>query len=91
MGGHNPVPMSHLGAWPARRVGLLALGWVVLAGVAALVCFVQAAPAAVPGAEGESPLLVVEHVPRWFSVGLLPPALLLAAWRWRRSRSRGAA
>jgi hypothetical protein len=87
MGEHNPVPMSHLGAWPPRRVALLVLGWVALAGVAALVCFVQAAPVATPGGGGEAPLLVVEHVPRWLSVGLLPPALLLAAWRWRRFRS----
>ncbi len=91
MGEHHPVPMSHLGAWPVRRLALLALGWVALAGAAALVCFVQAAPAAVPGGGREGPLLVVEHVPRWLSVGLLPPALLLVAWWWRRSRSQGAA
>ena len=81
--------ISGLGSWPARRVTLLALSWVALAGVAALVCFVQAAAEVVPRNGG--PYLVVEHVPRWLIVGLLPPSLFLTLWRWRWSRSSGAA
>ena len=83
------VPISHLGAWPARRVALVALGWIALGGVAALVCFVLAGRASEP--QGVGPHLVVEHVPRWLTVGLVPPALLLVVWRWRGSGKQGAA
>lgn len=83
------MPLSGPGSRPARCVTLLALGWVALAGVAALVCFVQAAAEVVPRNGG--PYLVVEHVPRWLMVGLLPPSLFLALWRWRRFVSKGAA
>ena len=82
------VPISHFGAWPVRRVALLALGWIALGGVAALVCFALAGRGSVP--QGGGPHLVVEHVPRWLTVGLVPPALLLVAWRWRRSGRQGA-